>query len=326
MSQNTSAATPKAAPTVDPKDRLHRFKYLKKLFSLLPYRYGAALFSWLTRSPLAQIIASKHRNRLRTFMREYGLNFPMREVFSRYLNSSFLGAWRLAALANCDDDEFARWVTLSGYEHFQRPRDAGRPVILCHSHFGSGKTMLLALIRLGHIIHSVDREDVFSFYNVQAKGKMVSINLGAREQNFYLKQVFRASNVLKDGGILHIAADGLRGTSFQELPFLKRVRRFPTSLAQLALATDAVIVPVFGRINDDGGVLVEFLPALTIPKPEMERSQAVTHIVSQYRDLLESHWLSDPGSVFKNEFVILAGLPKLPETLPSHTHERTEAA
>jgi lauroyl/myristoyl acyltransferase len=323
MSQNASDATPSANIIAEPKDRLHRFKHFKRLFAMLPYRHGATLFAFLTHCRLVQFLARRHRNRLLAYMREYNLDLPLRDVFARYLNSSFLAAWRLASLANCDDEEFARWVKLSGYEHFQEPRDVGRPVILCHSHYGAGKSMLLALIRKGHVIHSVDREDVFSFYNIQARGKMVSINLGAREQSFYLKQVFRSRNVLMDGGVLHIAADGLRGTSFMELPFLNRLRRFPTSLAELALATNAVIVPVLAVVNDDGGVLVEFLPALKMPAPETARTEGVAFIVSQYRDLLESRWLSDPGSVHKGEFAIWAKLPYTRGSLVPEPHVST---
>ena len=293
---------------------------------MLPYRHGATLFAFLTRCRVVQVLAHKQLGQLRTYMREYSLDFPLREVFARYLNSSFLAAWRLASLANCNDDEFARWVRLSGYEHFQNPLDAGRPIILCHSHFGAGKSMLLALIRKGHVIHSVDREDVFSFYNIQARGKIVSINLGAREQTFYLKQVFRARNVLKEGGVLHIAADGLRGTSFQELPFLDRRRRFPTSLAELALTTNAVIVPVLAVLNDDQRVSVEFLPALKMPEPGTDRFEAITYIVSQYRDLLESRWLSDPGSVHKGEYAIWAGLPRIDEHPPIKTRAELTVA
>jgi lauroyl/myristoyl acyltransferase len=319
MSRSASHPSPPASKVAETEDRLHRLKHFKRAFAMLPYRHGAKLFAFLTRCRIVQALARKQLRLLRDYIQEYGLSLPLREVFARYLNSSFLAAWRLASLAKCDDDEFSRWVQLSGYEHFQKPLDAGRPVILCHSHFGAGKSMLLALIRKGHVIHSVDREDVFSFYNIQARGKIVSINLGAREQNFYLKQVFRARNVLKEGGVLHIAADGLRGTSFQELPFLNRRRRFPTSLAELALTTNAAIVPVLAVLNDDQTVSVEFFPALKMPESGTDRFEAITYIVSQYRDLLESRWLSDPGSVHKGEYAIWAGLPRIDDNQPIDT-------
>lgn len=292
-------------------DRLQRYRSVKQLLGLLPYGAGAKAFAWVARNPLVQGLAKSHRGRLREFMRDRGLTAPFRETFARYLVCNHLAAWRLSSLARCSDTAFSNWVTVVGEQHFSALREAGKPVILCNSHFGSGKAVMLALIRSGHVVHSLDRQDVFAFFGIQSRGRVESINLGDREQSFMLKQVSRARKVLLGGGILHIAGDGLRGQSGREIAFLGRARRFPTSVAELALLTGAAVVPVFGPLNVNGQIRLEFLPPLNPPEPGLSREASVDHLILQYRDLLEARWLADPGSIFKSELTLWHSLPRL---------------
>lgn len=309
-----SEATTKARSTrlsTGAGDRLQRFHRVKRWLARVPYGVGAPVLAVVTANPLTQFLMRAHRARMRAFMREQGLDLPVRPTFARYLASNYMATWRLSSLARCDDSEFDRWVRLRGYEHFCDLRAAGKPIILCNSHYGSGKTVLLALMRHGHDIHSLDRQDVFSFFGIAGKGRLISINLGPRDQNFMLKQVFRARNALAAGGVLHIAGDGLRGLSGKPLPFLGRERSFPSSVAELALATHAAILPVFGSVDQQGRVDIDILPALVMPDPTLAREDQVTYINAQYRTLLEARWRADPGAIFKSEYAIYAGLPKL---------------
>lgn len=312
---HTMSDTPIKAPFAGPHkgegDRLERFHRVKRWLARVPYGVGARVFAVITANPLIQFLMRAHRARMRVFMREQGLDLPMRLTFARYLASNYMAAWRLSSLARCDDAEFDRWVRLRGYEHFRDLRAAGTPIILCNSHYGSGKTVLLALLRRGHDIHSLDRQDVFAFFGIAGKGHLISINLGPRDQNFMLKQIFRARNALAAGGVLHIAGDGLRGLSGKPLPFLGRERAFPGSVAELALATHAAILPVFGSLDQRGGVDIDILPALVMPDPTLAREDQVACINGQYCALLEARWRADPGAIFKSEYAIYAGLPEL---------------
>lgn len=294
----------------DQPDRLHRYLWLKKILSLAPYGLGANVLALATRNPLVQALFRSHRRKLMAFLRENALTVDLREVFARYLTTNWLTSWRLAALGRCSDETFARWVDLEGYEIFKQLRDQGRPVLLCNSHYGGGKIILLALMREGHTIHSLDRQDIFSFSNIRARGKLVSINLGDRKSNFMLKQVFRARKVLQEGGILHIAADGVRGLSGREIPFLKRQRAFPASVAELALASDAAIVPTFGMLDANGRIKLELLPPLEMPDPQLPHEKRIMRIIEQYSSLLQTHWLACPGAIHKGELKIYAGLPR----------------
>ncbi len=305
------AAATKKPPSIA-GDRLERFRYLKEILALVPYGPGARLLSLFTGSGLVQAVFRGHKARLRAFMAEQGLKEPLKETFARYLTCNYLAAWRLSALSRCNQADFDRWVELRGYEIFQALRQAGRPVILCNSHYGSGKTILLALMRRGHDIHSLDRQDVFSYFGIQGQGRLISINLGPREQGFMLKQIVRARNVLADGGILHIAGDGLRGLSGKPLPFLGRERHFPGSVAELSIATGAAILPVFGSLDRNGRIRLDILPPLAPLAGEAAREDQVAHINAQYCAFLEARWKADPGAIFKSELNIYAGLPKLP--------------
>lgn len=303
-------ASSTSTPTqTDKPDRLHRFGGLNRLLALVPYGLGAPVLAMATRNPLVRALFRRHRRRLSAFLRENGLTVDERQVFARYLTTNWLTSWRLSALARCSDDVFARWVSLEGYEAFRQLREQGRPVLLCNSHYGGGKIILLALMRRGHNIHSLDRQDVFSFSNIRARGELISINLGDRQSNFMLKQVFRARKVLQDGGILHIAGDGVRGLSGRAIAFLRRQRRFPASVAELALATDAAVVPTFGVLDTNGQIRLELLPPLKIPDRQLPHDKQIMHLIDQYRSLLQSNWLACPGAIHKGELKIYADLP-----------------
>lgn len=295
---------------LDKPDRLHRYRGLNKFLSIFPYRTGALIISIAIRIPLLRLVAQKHSKRLRSLMNEQGIELDENALFSRYLVNNWFSNWRLLALSRCTDQEFKRWVSLSGYEAFKQLREQGRPVLLCNSHYGSGKVILLALMRLGHTIYSLDRKDVFSHSNIRAHGNLISINLGERESNFMLKQVFRARKVLADGGVLHIAGDGMRGLSGRAIPFLGRQRRFPASVAELALATNAVVVPTFGMIETDGHVKLELLSPIEMPSVHLSHDERIMSIIEQYRDLLQERWTTCPGSIHKSELKIYYSLPR----------------
>ena len=292
-------------------DRLHRLRRLNKFLALvLPYGLGARALALATRNPLVQALFGKHRLRLTNFLDENGLTVDRHQAIARYLTTNWLTSWRLSALARCSDAAFARWVSLDGDEIFRQLRAQGRPVLLCNSHYGSGKIILLALLRQGHTLHSLDRQDIFSFSNIRARGELISINLGDRQNNFMLKQVFRARKVLQEGGILHIAGDGVRGLSGRAIPFLGRLRNFPASVAELALATNAAVIPTFGTLDADGRIRLKLLPPLEMPDAQLPHEQRVMQFIEQYGRLLQAHWLADPGEIHKGELKIYAALPQ----------------
>lgn len=296
---------------VPKRDRLHRFRRLNQILSVVPYGIGAAAIAMATRSSLVQALFRVQQKRLAFFLKENGLEVDQRQVFARYLTTNGMTIWRLLALSRCSKEVFEQWVSMKGYETFAQLREQGRPVVLYNSHYGAGKFFLLALMRQGHIVHSIDRFDLFSFFNIRTPGKLVSINLGDPQGSFMLKQVFRARKVLQEGGILHIAGDGTRGLSGRAIPFFGRKRQFPASVAEFALATGATVVPTFGVLRTDGRVQLDFLPALEMPDAQLAHEDRVMHIIKQYASLLQKHWVASPGSIWKNEMKVYSDLPML---------------
>jgi lauroyl/myristoyl acyltransferase len=278
---------------------------------MVPYGMGVPVLAMATRNFLVQALFGRHRKRLTTFLHENGLTVNERQAFACYLTTNFLTIWRLLALSRCSDDAYRRWVSVKGYEAFTQLREQGRPVLLYNSHYGAGKHILLFLMRQGHVVHSLDRFDLFSFFNIRTRGELVSINLGDRQSNFMLKQVFLARKVLQEGGILHIAGDGIRGLSGRAIPFLRRQRAFPASVAELALATDAVVIPTFGVLDTDGRIRMELLPPLEMPDTQLPHEERVMRIIEQYGSQLQAHWLASPGSIWKSEFKIYSDFPLL---------------
>jgi hypothetical protein len=103
----------------------------------------------------------------------------------------------------------------------------------------------------------------------------------------------------------------VRGLSGRYIPFLGRRRRFPASVAELALATGAAVVPTFGVLDTNGQIRLELLPPLEIPDPQLPHDDRIMHIIEQYRSLLQAHWRTSPGSIFKSELNLYAKLPLL---------------
>ena len=312
---NPATDTPAQPDKPDKPDRLHRFRRLNLVLSWVPYGLAVPLLEKATSSALVQSLFKAHRQRLSHFVRENGLQVDGRQVFARYLTTNWLSIWRLLTLSRCSDQTFNRWVSVSGHELFAQLREQGRPVLLYNSHYGAGKISLLALMRQGHVIHSLDRFDLFSFFKIRTRGELISINLGERRSSFMLKQVFRARKVLLEGGILHIAGDGVRGSSGRAIPFLGRLRQFPASVAELALATNAVVIPTLGTLETDGRIRLELLPPLQMPAPDRPHEERVMDIIQQYGSLLQARWLESPGSIWKSELKIYFDLP-LVDTVP----------
>lgn len=292
------------------KDRLYRLGFIRKASTLVPYAVGAWVIGVFSRITwLNKFLFHGHYQRLRKLCIHLGMDAELRHAFSQYISCNFFASWRLYALSQYSDEVFSKWLTISGLEHMQSVLDSGRGVVLCNSHYGSGKAVLLALIRRGYDVHSFDRKNVFESMNVKGAEKLHSIHLGtSEEKSFFLKEVFQGRRALKNGGILHVAGDGYRGHSGDNETFLGRERRFPTSFAELAVSSGAKVVPVFGYLEPNGRMHMEFLPPLDIDD-DLSNEDKVSTMVHKYKILLEAHWRKAPGEVHKNDLQIYFTLP-----------------
>lgn len=101
-------------------------------------------------------------------------------------------------------------------------------------------------------------------------------------------QVWVAADMLKSGGAVMVAGDGLRGSTSAQVPFLGQSVRFQTGPAELAIRTGADMVAVFPDIADDGTVDFEFVGPLYSDK--QQAADRARDIVHQYGAMYESRF------------------------------------
>lgn len=300
-----------AVNNIDTNDPLRRYKTAMRMGALIPYGMGMALRRSLWRlHGVTSVLFSERLRQLDTLISALPDSHDRKIALRRHLECNLAMSWRLQALSRCSDAEFSRWVQIDGLERIEAARSQGRGIVLANSHYGSGKTILVILARLGYKIHSFDRRDIFAMLGIREAQRIHSIGLGDRQNSFFLKQVFQASKVLRNGGILHVAIDGFKGKSGRDYNFLGRKRTFPASFAELALQNNAVVLPVFSPLDDDGKIRLQILPELDSGVEEASRDEKVGCLIEQCAELLAARWAQDPGSVHENDLSIYCALPR----------------
>ena len=78
----------------------------------------------------------------------------------------------------------------------------------------------------------------------------------------FLRQVQLAKQVLKEGMVVQIAADGHYGVGGIEVPFFGRLRLFKKGFAELAAVTGASVIPMTVIMLSEGEIEVTFNPPL----------------------------------------------------------------
>jgi lauroyl/myristoyl acyltransferase len=186
------------------------------------------------------------------------------------------------------------WFPVSGLEHLRAARERGQPAILLNSHYGAGRIIPLLLCRLGFEVHSLEGRDGVEEWQIERPAGYTVAPLGS---TFLARAVAEAQLALKQGKIVHLAADGSRGQSGLEIPFLGRRRRFASGFAEMALTCGAAAFPVFARYDETGRAHVGILGPLEPADRSRSRREQVEHLLKQYVRLLEAQWRADPANV-----------------------------
>lgn len=186
------------------------------------------------------------------------------------------------------------WFPVSGLEHLRAALDRGQPAILLNSHYGAGRVIPLLLCRLGFQVHSLEGRNAMAEWEIE---RPAGYTVTPLESTFLARAVAEAQLSLKQGKIVHLAADGSRGQSGLEIPFLGRRRRFASGFAEMALNCGAAVFPVFAPYDETGRARVQILEPLDPADGSAPRPEKIGHLVNQYVRLLEARWRSDPANV-----------------------------
>jgi hypothetical protein len=228
---------------------------------------------------------------------------------------------RLKAVGEGTAQEVARWFPESGFEKMELLLKQGRRVIALSSHVGAARILPLWLARRGVRVHSLEGRNSPADHGVTVPENLVISTL---QRSFLARVVFAAKKALEAGWVVHLTGDGGRGTSGIKVPFLGREKQFMAGFAELALATDAVVVPVLAPHDETGGARLSFLDPLDTGTPDQRNDQRIGNMVREYAALLEKFWKSDPGNVRHGQLDQFAKLPLI-ETGPSYSFDELVA-
>lgn len=146
-----------------------------------------------------------------------------------------------------------------GLDAVAQAKADGRPVLFVTGHFGNHEVPRLALKQRGYTIGGLYRPMANPYINAHYEANMIEMSgpvfaQGRRGTMGFFK-------MLKGGGMGTLLFD-VRASGFDKIPFLGHPASTATSVADIALKVDALVVPYFGIRQADG---ISFKIAIETP-------------------------------------------------------------
>ena len=269
----------------------------------VPYGLGNRIFTWLCNSDYAR---NKHFRSKINLMNEYLSNvdrdYPAEEVISGFLINTVAKTWRIMAVSYMSKSKLMHQATFKGLDTFKDAIGLGKGVVLVNSHYGQAESAITIFPQLGYPdFHTIVREKGTSSKKFMGLNPRYTPNLVIFKDHSnaeLVKQLFKAREILNNGGIFHILGDGYHGKSVITHDFLGRIRGFRASYAELGLSTGAPIVPVFITVDLVGQISVDIKDALDKGNDSMPHKERIQHITGQYVDHLQEKWIDKPQYIY----------------------------
>ena len=234
----------------------------------LPYGLGVRMQRLWVRLPLIR----QKLQQLATPFREWLTILELDDVDGRELELSLLAntwrGWREACIKK--PATFAQWVTAHGIECLNSGLAMKRPIVLVGTH---------AAIRSAAIKMEIHQQSGHSVW---------TLGYSPTSATDAAAKVIHAQKLLVQGGIVQVTGDGAQGTRGVEVPIYGRPWLFRSGGAELALDTNAILLPVFNTLAHSGHITVEFLEPLTTG--QCGREQQIEDLTRQYAALLTARW------------------------------------
>lgn len=234
----------------------------------VPYGVGTRLQHFWIKVPAIQ---RRLRARMQPFLQWCELvdllNPVDQEVALSMLANSWQ-AWRHQAIR--EEKAFNKWVTMRGAQHLDEALASGRAIIFVGTHTAiKGSAWQMAVWqRSGH--------DVYT------------LGYSPKREVDAVEKVLKARELLQNRGFVQITGDGAQGRTGFEIPLAGQPWLFRSGGAELALALDAILLPVFNTMDIDGKIVVEFLAPFTSSANSHELQ--VEELTHQYASLLNQRW------------------------------------
>jgi len=291
-------------------DQMQRYTLVRRILRRVPYSLGTRVLNLTLIKMLLRWVFKANSRPLQHLNQHLNQHLKQKPIKpwqrDTFIQVNFLSNWRLSTLPLASEPTFNRYVSFSGLEHLERYRGT-RGIILCNSHFGAGKLAAPLLARKGYEVLTLDRVNSYNYAGkANLTQRLTCVVMGTRHQsNFLVKALFKCQRTLSKKGIVHLVADGYRGNSAVVTDFLGMQREFRTSFADLALAADAVAVPIVGRIKANGEITIDLLPPIDPRDIEGSNGDKVETMCKHYSKLLDTLWRDEPEQVFKHDIRVL---------------------
>jgi acyl-CoA synthetase (AMP-forming)/AMP-acid ligase II/acyl carrier protein len=270
-----SALPPRRERSKDGRFR-HFLRYgPRRYWKAIDYRTGFAIQKSIVSSSFARNMFAEELLVVDRWHRAVSAGDDLRMSHRQSMIANSWTDWRNVRLSMTGD--FQRLVGFSFPPRFLEERDRSRGIIVVFPHVANLYWPLNRIIR-------EELAEQITIIRHQPHGSTHQL----KEIRARAIQVRAASNTLRRGGALMIAGDGLRGNEALEVPFLGKSMPFQKGAAELALATNSYLLPVFPEMRDDGGVTYTFSEPI---QSDAEReSDSVVEMTRAYARLYEERF------------------------------------
>jgi lauroyl/myristoyl acyltransferase len=206
-------------------------------------------------------------------------------------------------LAKGPPELVARLTRVIGWEHFDRCRRDGKGLILVPVHTQFARLFLLYLRHRGH-----DGLEVgITHDKLEAQGLRTAV----AKQFELARQMHAAKHLLARGGIVFNPPDARQNLDHSRpVEFFGRQRQLAAGFAELALKTEAHVVPVVYRFTPRGTFALEFGTPFDVLGPQSTHDERVDSLVAQYANFLRDEWRRYPWNIPWNHLLHYCLLPE----------------
>ncbi len=232
--------------------------------------------------------------------RKFQARIPFRseENFEKALQRSSSPFFRDAGriIASGTSDVFKHFFTVEGLENVTPPLRQGKGLILVTYH---GMSHRFSTPALSHYMHVAPFPTLSAGYAWKMDQKERSAPERRKSQAALIANAtVEAQRELQRGGIIQIipdfgydAADGLPVNIAAHRYLIK------PGFAQLALLSDAVVVPLYTTRRIDGCLLTHFDPPFDNGEDKPDFPAKIEHLLNQYGAFVERSWQAAPKSI-----------------------------
>ena len=239
-----------------------------------------------------RLVLSNELKRILPNCNEKYINHIIRESFANYCISEL----EVLLYPIIDSNYVRKHVSIVGQEYLDEALANGTGVLLLQAHFGAFQMVLPILGHCGYVINQISASaSLWKSYATSAIQK-ISLDKKAQYENMmpikhfpvggFPRPLYRA---LRRNEIVGITSDGGAARKTVEVSFLGRTANFPKGVADLALTTGAVIVPVFIITEKNLSHRLVFHPPLGIKYNSDKSSEAVA-VMQDFANIL-SHYV-----------------------------------